>query len=264
LKLLGAFAKKIKKKNHNNKIKKMNSAFKQKFSEKSPLAQKEAIKRFVYNTKSDELNQRQKDSLHGVAIKNDKGFYSEEFDVSVDVEDGVLSQKRNPKHPDFKSKIYQEVDSPMNHTSPKHMFIDDASGEGKSGSEKLAEHMKAYGKHGDTKKDVSPLDQKQFGNKGMYEKSEPGDLIDESVHEKSTYKSNNLKNKISGMKYNVENLSEVQEDDKGQFMTTLDQNESYGGPRPTSSTVTNYDQGKDQPRDTLRPFSGKSFYKPIK
>ena len=91
-----------------------------------------------------------------------------------------------------------------------------------------------------------------------------GDLIDETIHENNTYKSNNLKDKISGMKYNVENLSEVQEDNKGQFMTTLDQDEFYGGPRPTSSTVTNYDQGKDQPRDTLRPYAGKYFKKPRK
>tara|TARA_R100000951_G_scaffold18578_1_gene15026 strand:- start:56 stop:748 length:693 start_codon:yes stop_codon:yes gene_type:complete len=228
----------------------MNSAFKQKFSVKSPLAQKEAIKRFVYNTKSDELNQKQKDSLHGVAIKNQKGFYSPEFDVSVDVEDGVLSQKRNPKHPDFKSKIYQDVDSPMNH---KHKTLHEHTADG---IDYAVEEPKV------AKKDTSPLDQKQFGNKGMYEKAEPGDLIDETVHEESIYKSNNLKNKISGMKYNVENLSEIQKDEEGQFMTTLDDSESYGGPRPTSSTVTNYDQGKDQPRDTLRPFSGKSFYKP--
>ena len=61
-----------------------------------------------------------------------------------------------------------------------------------------------------------------------------------------------------------DSYSEVQEDDKGQFMTTLDQDKSYGGPRPTSSTVTNYDQGKDQPRDTLRPYAGKYFKKPRK
>ena len=41
---------------------KMNSPFKQKFSDKSPLAQKKAIERFVYNPKSDELTERQRDS----------------------------------------------------------------------------------------------------------------------------------------------------------------------------------------------------------
>tara|TARA_R100000951_G_scaffold24371_1_gene20582 strand:- start:1518 stop:1874 length:357 start_codon:yes stop_codon:yes gene_type:complete len=95
-----------------------------------------------------------------------------------------------------------------------------------------------------------------------FEKTKTGDLIDESTHENTTYKSNDLKNKISGMKYNVENLSEIQEDDRGQFMTTLDQDETYGGPRPTSSTVSNYDQGNNAKRDTLRPYAGKTFKKP--
>ncbi len=95
-----------------------------------------------------------------------------------------------------------------------------------------------------------------------FEKTKAGDLIDESTHENTTYKSNDLKDKIPGMKYNVENLSEIQEDDKGQFMTTLDQDETYGGPRPTSSTVSNYDQGNNAKRDTLRPYAGKTFRKP--
>jgi hypothetical protein len=109
---------------------------------------------------------------------------------------------------------------------------------------------------------VTPFQQKQLGVDYYYKSTKPGDLIDESTHEETTYKSNNLKDMISGMRYNIENLSEVQEDDKGQFMTTLDQDETYGGPRPTSSTVTNYDQGEDQPRDTLRPYSGKKFFNP--
>lgn len=106
-----------------------------------------------------------------------------------------------------------------------------------------------------SKKSTSVLQQR-------FKKTKPGDLIDESTHENTTYKSNDLRNKISGMKYNVENLSEIQEDDKGQFMTTLDQDETYGGPRPTSSTVSNYDQGEGAVRDTLRPFAGKTFRKP--
>jgi hypothetical protein len=98
--------------------------------------------------------------------------------------------------------------------------------------------------------------------KQRFKKTKPGDLIDESTHESTTYKSNDLKDKIPGMKYNVENLSEIQEDDKGQFMTTLDESETYGGERPTSRTVTNYDQGEGAVRDTLRPFAGKTFKKP--
>tara|TARA_B110000305_G_scaffold57942_1_gene64138 strand:+ start:219 stop:794 length:576 start_codon:yes stop_codon:yes gene_type:complete len=98
--------------------------------------------------------------------------------------------------------------------------------------------------------------------KQRFENTKPGDLIDESTHEDATYKSNDLKSQISGMKYNVENLSEIQADEKGQFMTTLDENETYGGKRPTSRTVTNYDQGEGAVRDTLRPFAGKTFKNP--
>ena len=94
-----------------------------------------------------------------------------------------------------------------------------------------------------------------------FKKTKVGDLIDESTHENTTYKSNDLKNKIKGMEYNVENLSAIQEDDKGQFMTTLDQDETYDGPN-TGSTVSNYNQGDNAKRDTLRPFAGKTFRKP--
>ena len=193
----------------------MNSPFKQKFNDKSPLAQKKAIERFVYNPKSDELTETQRDSLHGVAVKNNKGFYSPEFDVSVDVEDGVLTNMRNPKHPDFKSQIYSEKES--------------------------------------------PLDQRQLGNRGAYEATNTGDLIDETVHDESIYKSSNS-GKISGMKYNVENISEIQKDKDGQFMVSLDDSEAItSGP---SKTVSNYDQGEGAVRDTLRPAVGKKFYNP--
>ena len=89
-----------------------------------------------------------------------------------------------------------------------------------------------------------------------------GELIDETDHEESMYKSTNSPDKlISGTSYNVENVSKIQSDKKGQFMTSLDQSEYYGGPKPTSSTVSNYDQGKNQTRDTLRPAVGKRFLK---
>jgi len=89
-------------------------------------------------------------------------------------------------------------------------------------------------------------------------KYKKGDLIDETDHEESTYRSSN-EGVISGKKYNVENISKIQEDDKGQFMTTLGEGEYFGGPRPTSSRVTNYDQGRNAVRDTLRPAKGKVF-----
>ena len=177
----------------------MNSPFKQKFNDKSPLAQKKAIERFVYNPKSDELTETQRDSLHGVAVKNNKGFYSPEFDVSVDVEDGVLTNMRNPKHPDFKSQIYSE--------------------------------------------------------------KEPGDLIDETVNDESIYKSTNS-GKVGPFPntYNVQDISEIQEDEDGQFMVSLGDDEAIqSGPNSNISI-----DGRETVRDTLRPAVGRKFYNPKK
>jgi len=104
--------------------------------------------------------------------------------------------------------------------------------------------------------DLSPA------NMGRGDSYKKGELIDETDHEDSMYKSTNSPDKlISGTDYNVENVSKIQKDKKGQFMTSLDQSEYYGGPKPTSSTVSNYDQGRNQTRDTLRPAIGKKFKK---
>jgi len=60
------------------------------------------------------------------------------------------------------------------------------------------------------------------------------------------------------MKYNIENLSEIQKNKDGQFVVSLDDSEGLSsGP---SRTVSNYDQGKGAVRDTLRPAVGKKFY----
>ena len=98
--------------------------------------------------------------------------------------------------------------------------------------------------------------------RGRGDSYKKGELIDETDHEDSMYKTTNSPDKlISGTSYNVENVSKIQSDKKGQFMTSLDQSEYYGGPKPTSSTVSNYDQGRNQTRDTLRPAIGKKFKK---
>lgn len=104
-------------------------------------------------------------------------------------------------------------------------------------------------------------DKKQFKsalNQGTYTYKK-GDLIDETDHEETTYKSSN-EGKVTGKRYNVENVSDIQTDKKGQYMTTLGDNEYYGmDERPTSSRVSNYDQGRNALRDTLRPSKGKKF-----
>ena len=104
-------------------------------------------------------------------------------------------------------------------------------------------------------------DKKQFKsalNQGTYTYKK-GDLIDETDHEETTYKSSN-EGKVTGKRYNVENVSDIQTDKKGQYMTTLGDDEYYGmDKRPTSSTVSSYDQGRNAVRDTLRPSKGKKF-----
>jgi hypothetical protein len=71
---------------------------------KKKTAKKEPM--FVNNPRSSELSEKQRDSLNTIA-KNSGSFYSKEFDVSVEDEDGVLSQKRNKNHPSFKNYHFQ-------------------------------------------------------------------------------------------------------------------------------------------------------------
>jgi len=105
----------------------------------------------------------------------------------------------------------------------------------------------------------SPLKQRQLGNRGAYKKAEVGDLIDETVNDESTYRSSNS-GEIKGMMYDVADLSEIQKDKDGQFMVSLDDNEAItSGP---SKKVSNYSQGNNVVRDTLRPAVGKKFYNP--
>ena len=104
---------------------------------------------------------------------------------------------------------------------------------------------------------ASPLFQRQLGNRGAYKPAKPGDLINETVNDESTYRSSNS-GKIKGMMYDVEDLSEIQKDKDGQFMVSLDDNEAItSGP---SKKVSNYSQGNNVVRDTLRPAVGKTFY----
>ncbi len=85
-------------------------------------------------------------------------------------------------------------------------------------------------------------------------KYKTGSYIDETDHEEGEYTTTNKKR--PGNKYNVENLSRIEEDDKGQYMVSLD--DSYGSDKK-SKRVSNFDQGRNAVRDTLRPKKGKHF-----
>ena len=84
-------------------------------------------------------------------------------------------------------------------------------------------------------------------------KYKTGSDIDETDHENQSYKTTNKD--IKGSDYNVQNISNIQEDKKGQYMTSMDEDRRD----KSSKTVTNYNQGRNATRDTLRPKKGNYF-----
>ena len=84
-------------------------------------------------------------------------------------------------------------------------------------------------------------------------KYKTGSDIDETDHENQSYKTTNKD--IKGSDYNVQNISSIQEDEKGQYMTSMDEDRRD----KSSKTVTNYNQGRNATRDTLRPKKGNYF-----
>jgi hypothetical protein len=101
------------------------------------------------------------------------------------------------------------------------------------------------------KKGASPLKATDPRVKGK--KYKTGSDIDETDHENQSYKTTNKD--IKGSDYNVQNISNIQEDKKGQYMTSMDEDRRD----KSSKTVTNYNQGRNATRDTLRPKKGNYF-----
>jgi len=95
-----------------------------------------------------------------------------------------------------------------------------------------------------------------FAQRKKGKKYTTGTGMDETDLEEGNFKSSRLG--TYNNQYNIENVSNIQEDKKGQFMTTISDNESWDqSPRPKSSTVDNYNY--KGVRDTLRPSKGKYF-----
>ena len=63
------------------------------------------------------LNQVQKDSLHGEAMKYNKPFFSPKHGVNVDPEDGVLSNR--PVYSDDTKLTYDKIDKPFDSPAKK-------------------------------------------------------------------------------------------------------------------------------------------------
>jgi hypothetical protein len=101
------------------------------------------------------------------------------------------------------------------------------------------------------KQGASPLKATDPRVKGK--KYKTGSDIDETDHENQSYKTTNKD--IKGSDYNVQNISSIQEDKKGQYMTSMDEDRRD----KSSKTVTNYNQGRNATRDTLRPKKGNYF-----
>lgn len=101
------------------------------------------------------------------------------------------------------------------------------------------------------KQGASPLKATDPRVKGK--KYKTGSDIDETDHENQSYKTTNKD--MKGSDYNVQNISNIQEDKKGQYMTSMDEDRRD----KSSKTVTNYNQGRNATRDTLRPKKGKYF-----
>ena len=88
-----------------------------------------------------------------------------------------------------------------------------------------------------------------------------GDLMDETDFEDSSFNSSRSKGSVSFPDISTDDYSDIQEDKKSQYMTSLssEDGEFYGDEkRPTSSTHRDF-VGNIVKRDTLRPSQGKKF-----
>jgi len=102
----------------------MTSPLKQKYGESRGEGHKSG-ERFRYDPADKKafqaLNQVQKDSLHGEAMKYNKPFFSPKHGVNVDPEDGVLSNR--PVYSDNTKLTYDKIskpfDSPANKAEPR-------------------------------------------------------------------------------------------------------------------------------------------------
>ena len=105
-------------------------------------------------------------------------------------------------------------------------------------------------------KENIPLNVNLDPNKYKYKK---GELVDTDDFNESTFNSSRKGGSISYPDIHTRDYSDVQEDDKGQYMTSLGSGEFFNDPeRPTSSTHKDF-VGKIVERDTLRPTTGKKF-----
>jgi hypothetical protein len=105
----------------------------------------------------------------------------------------------------------------------------------------------------------SPMMQTDYPHAGTKYNYKKGELVDTDDFNESTFNSSRKGGSISYPDIHTRDYSDVQEDSKGQYMTSLGSGEFFNDPkRPTSSTHDDF-AGNIVERDTLRPNTGKKF-----
>ena len=105
----------------------------------------------------------------------------------------------------------------------------------------------------------SPAKQTDYPHAGTKYNYKKGELVDTDDFNESSFNSSRTGGSVSYPNIHTRDYSDVQEDSKGQYMTSLGSREFYGDEkRPTSSTHDDF-LGNTVERDTIRPNTGKKF-----
>ena len=105
----------------------------------------------------------------------------------------------------------------------------------------------------------SPAKQTDYPHAGTKYNYKKGELVDTDDFNESSFNSSRTGGSVSYPDIHTRDYSDVQEDSKGQYMTSLGSREFYGDKkRPTSSTHDDF-VGNTVERDTIRPNTGKKF-----
>ena len=112
---------------------------------------------------------------------------------------------------------------------------------------------------GDQNQTMSPMMQTDYPHAGTKYNYKKGELVDTDDFNESSFNSSRTGGSVSYPDIHTRDYSDVQEDSKGQYMTSLGSREFYGDEkRPTSSTHDDF-VGNTVERDTIRPNTGKKF-----
>ena len=112
---------------------------------------------------------------------------------------------------------------------------------------------------GDQNQTMSPMMQTDYPHAGTKYNYKKGELVDTDDFNESSFNSSRTGGSVSYPDIHTSDYSDVQEDSKGQYMTSLGSREFYGDEkRPTSSTHDDF-VGNTVERDTIRPNTGKKF-----